>query len=170
MIILGIDPSVRQTGYGILAVDPKSSSIRALDFGSIKNASKLSQPQCLVEIHQKISDLIETYSPTCAAMEGIIYVQNRSTAISLGAARGAALLAVAQRGLPIYEYAPRAVKKASTGWGGAAKTQVGFMMRAILGLKENPDADACDALALALAHAQSTRIQSAASAYVRQLG
>ena len=161
MIILGIDPSIRKTGYGVLTVDPRSSRIQALDFGSVKNAPRLGQPACLVEIHRKITELIAAHRPACMAIERVIYVQSRSTAIALGAARGAALLAAAQHGLPIYEYAPRAVKKASTGRGGAAKNQVGFMMRALLGLTVNPDADACDALAIALthahAHAQSMR-------------
>jgi crossover junction endodeoxyribonuclease RuvC len=91
-------------------------------------------------------------------VEGVIYLQNFQTAITLGAARGAALLAFAEAGLPIFEYAPRRVKSASTGRGGAQKAQVGFMMRAMLGLTENPPPDAADALAIALTHAQNSGV------------
>ena len=78
----------------------------------------------------------------------------------MGSARGAALLALAQAGLPIYEYAPKRVKAAATGRGGAQKTQVSFMMRALLGLTENPPSDAADALAIALTHAQNTGVRA----------
>ena len=87
-------------------------------------------------------------------VEGVIFVQSHRTAITLGAARGAAIVAAAERGLPIYEYAPRRVKQSVVGRGGAQKDQVAFMVRALLGLTETPAADAADALAIGLTHLQ----------------
>jgi crossover junction endodeoxyribonuclease RuvC len=158
-IIFGLDPSLRSTGYGIIQVEGRT--MRALAFGVIRNADKIVPSRCLIAIHQNITDLLQKYSPDSAAVEGIIYLQNYQTAITLGSARGAALLAFAEAGLPIYEYAPRRVKSAATGRGGAQKGQVGFMIRAMLGLTENPPPDAADALAVALTHAQNTGIRSA---------
>jgi crossover junction endodeoxyribonuclease RuvC len=157
-VIFGLDPSLRCTGYGIIQVEGRTT--RALAYGVIKNAVKLVPSRCLVAIHQEVTDLVQEYQPDAAAVEGIIYLQNYQTAITLGSARGAALLALAAAGLPIYEYAPRRVKAAATGRGGAQKAQVGFMMRAMLGLTENPPADAADALAVALTHAQNTGVRA----------
>ena len=139
-VIFGLDPSLRCTGYGIIQVEGRTT--RALAYGVIKNAAKLVPSRCLVAIHQEVTDLVQEYQPDAAAVEGIIYLQNYQTAITMGSARGAALLALAQAGLPIYEYAPKRVKAAATGRGAAQKAQVGFMMRAMLGLTENPPADA----------------------------
>ncbi len=157
-VIFGLDPSLRSTGYGIIHLEGRDW--RALAYGVIKNPDKIVPSRCLVAIHQQVTDLLQKYQPDAAAVEGIIYLQNYQTAITLGSARGAALLAFAQAGLPIYEYAPRRVKAAATGRGGAQKAQVGFMMRALLGLTENPPADAADALAIALTHAQNTGIKT----------
>ena len=135
--------------------------MRALAYGVIKNPDKVLPSRCLVAIRATVTDLVQQFQPEVAAVEGIIYLQNYQTAITLGSARGAAILALAEAGLPIYEYAPRRVKSAATGRGGAQKGQVGFMIRAMLGLTENPPADAADALAIALTHAQDTGIKSA---------
>jgi crossover junction endodeoxyribonuclease RuvC len=157
-VIFGLDPSLRSTGYGVIRAEGRD--LRALTFGVIQNADKLTPSRCLVAIHQQVTDLIQEHKPDAAAVEGIIYLQNYQTAITLGSARGAALLAFAQAGLPIYEYAPKRVKAAATGRGGAQKAQVGFMMRALLGLTENPPPDAADALAIALTHAQNTGVRA----------
>jgi crossover junction endodeoxyribonuclease RuvC len=157
-IIFGLDPALRSTGYGIISQDGRN--LRCLAFGVIKNAPGVLPSTCLVTIHQRIAELVAEHRPECAAVEGIIYLQNYKTAVQLGAARGAALVALAEAGIPIYEYAPRRVKSAATGRGGAAKNQVSFMMRALLGLTENPPADAGDALAVALTHAQNQGITS----------
>lgn len=119
--------------------------------------AKLTTSACLVAIHDEIARLIQTYQPECGAIEAVIYVQSFRTAITLGSARGVAMFAMAARGLPIYEYAPRRVKQAVVGRGGAVKTQVSFMVRALLGLHENPSADAADAMAVGLAHFQAHR-------------
>ena len=125
---------------------------RACEYGTIKNKSDLLPSSCLVAIHDRLAELIYKYAPDCCAVEGIIFVQSYRTAITMGAARGAALLAAAARGLPIYEYAPRLVKAAVVGRGGADKSQVAFMVRALLGLHETPAPDAADALAIGLTH------------------
>ena len=150
MRILALDPSLRGTGFAIL--ETAGPKVRALAYGTIKNRADLLPSGCLVAIHERISDLIREHTPECAAVEAVIFVQSYRTAITLGAARGAALLAAAGRGLPIYEYAPRRVKQSVVGQGGAQKGQVAFMVRALLGLTETPDADAADALAIGLTH------------------
>ena len=153
MRLLAIDPSLRGTGFAVIETDGKKH--RALEYGVITNNAKLSQSGCLVSIHEKITELVTRHTPEECAVEGVIFVQSLRTAITLGAARGASMLAVAQHGIPIYEYAPRKVKLAVVGSGAADKKQVAFMIRALLGLTETPPADAADALAIGLAHLQS---------------
>jgi len=151
--ILGIDPSVRCTGYAILESVGKTPT--AIFFGKIQNPPRLTQAECAFRIYQTIRGLILEYRPEEVAMEGVIYVQNTRTAVALGGARGAAMAAIGEGNLPFFEYPAKSVKKAVTGTGGAQKNQVGFMMRAILGLKETPGPDEADALAIAMAHAQA---------------
>lgn len=154
MRVLAIDPSLRGTGFAVL--EQQGKQLRALEYGTIKNQPALLPSGCLVAIREKLSDIIARHQPECAAVEAVIFVQSHKTAIVLGAARGAALLAAAERGLPIYEYAPRRVKQAVVGRGGADKSQVGFMVRALLGLTETPSSDAADALAIGLTHFQNS--------------
>src|SRR6186997_170562 len=158
MRVLAIDASLRCSGVAI--VESAGGRQRALYFGVIQNKSALRPSSCLVAIREQLRDLIEQHQPDCCALEAVIYVQSHKTAIALGAARGAAILAAAEQGLPIYEYAPKRIKQATVGTGGARKNQVAFMMRALLGLTETPDADSADALAVALTH---LRAQEAAA-------
>lgn len=153
--VLAIDPSLRGTGYAVLERAEVGRKVVALTWGVIRNVPALSQSGCLVAIHEKISELIEAFSPRTAAFESVIYVQSYQTAIVLGCARGAALLAAAQRGLSIFEYPPKRIKQAVSGRGAASKEQVAFMVRALLGLTETPASDAADALAVGLAHFQA---------------
>ena len=150
MRVLAIDSSLRNTGVAI--VESQGSKLRALHFGIIHNASSLRSSSCLVAIHDRITELIHKHEPDCCALESVIYVQSYKTAIILGAARGAAILAAAENGLPVFEYSPKRIKQSAVGRGGAGKSQVAFMVRALLGLTETPDADAADALAIALTH------------------
>ena len=150
MRVLAIDASLRNCGVAI--VDGANGKPRALFFGTIHNASSLKSSSCLVAIRDRLTQLIREHEPDCCALEAVIYVQSYKTAILLGAARGAAILAAAESGLPVFEYAPRRVKQATVGTGAAGKNQVAFMMRVLLGLTETPDADAADALAIALTH------------------
>lgn len=135
-----------------MAAPARSAKARACDYGTIKNKPDLLPSSCLVRIRDRIAELIHQHEPDCCAVEGVIFVQSYKTAITLGAARGAAILAAAERGLPVYEYAPRSVKMSVVGRGGADKTQVAFMVRALLGLTETPAPDAADALAIGLTH------------------
>ena len=117
MIILGVDPSLRSTGYGV--IEAAGNEMRGLAFGEIKNAASLRQSQCLLRIHDTLRDVIARVRPDVVAIESIIYVQSTRVAIIMGHARGAAVLAAAAAGLPVYEYAPRKVKAVVTGLGGA---------------------------------------------------
>jgi len=157
--VLGLDPSLRGTGYAILERGGRRTT--ALDFGVIRNPPSLLQSGCLRAIHEKVRELLAQWSPTAMAVEGVIYVQSFKTAITLGAARGSAILAAAQSSVPVFEYAPRRVKQAIAGAGGAQKAQVAFMVRALLKLAETPPPDAADALAIALTHFQSCDAASA---------
>ena len=148
--VLAIDPALRNTGYAV--IESVGNEYRALTYGVVKNSPKLTQSGCLVAINTAISDAVKKYEPETCAVESVIYVQSFKTAIVLGAARGAAILAAAQHGLSIYEYPPKRVKQAIVGNGSAQKDQVAFMVRALLGLTETPPHDAADALAIGLTH------------------
>ena len=154
MRVLSIDPAVRNTGYAVLEGDPRKPTVLAFDVISIP--SKIPQSAALSAIRSHLVNVIQKFQPDEVAVEGIIYVQSHQTAISIGAARAAALIAAADHGLPVYEYAPRKVKSAVVGNGNADKSQVAFMVRALLGLSETPPADAADALAIAMAHLQAS--------------
>ena len=153
MKVIAIDPAIRNTGYAVLEGDHLEQKV--LDFGIISIPAKIPQSGALAAIHTGISNLIKKWQPDEAAVEGIIYVQSHRTAISMGAARAATLIAAAEAGLEIYEYAPRKVKQVVTGNGSADKQQVAFMTRTLLKLTENPPHDAADAIAIAIAHLTS---------------
>ena len=153
MRVLAIDPSLRSTGFAIL--EKSNGKIRSVEYGLIRNRPEIATSSCLVAIRDRLAEIIHRHGPECGAIESTIFVQSYKTAITLGAVRGAAIVAMAERGLPIYEYAPRRVKQAVVGKGAAAKQQVGFMIRAMLGLTENPPPDAADALAIGLTHFQA---------------
>lgn len=154
MRVIAIDPAVRSTGIAVL--ERRTDGIHAIHYGIIKLPGKMPQSRCLVSIRDHLTDVVREHEPDECAVEGIIYVQSHRTAITMGAARGAAILACAEQGLPVYEYAPKRVKQAVVGRGSAAKAQVAFMMRALLKLRETPAADAGDALAIGYAHLQAT--------------
>ncbi len=167
MRVLAIDASLRNTGVAI--VDANNGKARALYFGTIHNATSLRSSSCLLAIRDRLTDLIREHAPDCCALESVIYVQSHKTAILLGAARGAAILAAAESGLPVFEYAPTRIKQATVGRGGAAKDQVAFMVRALLGLTETPDADAADALAIGLTHLRSQEVAKLGVPGARQI-
>jgi crossover junction endodeoxyribonuclease RuvC len=152
--VLAIDPALRNTGWAI--VERQGRKNVALAWGVIRNPPKLLPSSCLAEIARSFRGLIEQYRPNVCGIEATIYVQNFQTAITLGAARGAALVAAAEAGLEIYEYPPRRVKQAVVGRGNADKTQVAFMVRALLGLAETPPHDAADALAIGITHLEGS--------------
>src|SRR5215510_10044837 len=150
MRVLAIDASLRDTGVAI--VDANNGKPQSIYFGTIHNKSAMRASSCLVCIRDRLAELIREHTPDCCALESVIYVQSYKTAIVLGAARGAAILAAAENGLPVFEYSPKRIKQSTVGRGGAGKNQVAFTVRALLGLTETPAADAADALAIALTH------------------
>ena len=158
MIVLGIDTSLRSTGYGVLEV--LGSRLVARDFGSVKNAAKLPLTGCLKVIHAKVAELIATYQPDMMAIESVIYGKNAGTMLVLGEARGAVLTAAADAELPVYEYEPRRMKKAICGNGLAEKEQTQRMVKTLLGLAELPQNDAADALGLAICHVHANSLIS----------
>ena len=158
MTILGIDTSLRSSGYGVLVTE--GSRMRSLEAGRIRNAPKLPLSECLRTIHARVAELIAQYSPDVVAIESVIYGKNAGTMLVLGEARGAVITAAADAGLPIYEYEPRRVKMAVCGNGLAEKEQVQRMVKTLLGLEELPQNDAADALAIAITHAHSNSLLS----------
>jgi crossover junction endodeoxyribonuclease RuvC len=154
MRVLSIDPAVRNTGYAILEGDPRKPTVLAFDVISIPKS--VPQSAALAAVRTHLVNVIQKFQPDEVAVEGIIYVQSHQTAISMGAARAAALIAAADHGLAVYEYAPSKIKMAVVGKGKADKSQVAFMVRALLGLSETPPSDAADALAIGMAHLQAS--------------
>jgi crossover junction endodeoxyribonuclease RuvC len=152
-VILGVDPSLRGTGYGAIRI-AKPHPV-ALQHGTISCPQNWEHSRCLVKIVETLRDLLKKHQPTICIVEGLFYAQNLQTAIVLGEARGAALATVAEAGLEIFEIAPRKVKQAIVGYGAAQKSAVAKMVQRLLDLPIPPAPDAADALALALTHAQA---------------
>ncbi len=152
-IILGIDPSVRGTGYGVLRLDQRKPT--ALAHGTVRCPASWTRSRCLAQIARTIREQIQKHQPTVCIVEGLFYAQNFQTALIMGEARGASLVAAAEAGLEIFEIAPRKVKQAVVGYGAAQKLAVAKMVQRMLNLPEPPEADAADALALALAFTQT---------------
>ncbi len=152
-IILGIDPSLRGTGYGVIRLARLHPE--TLAHGTISCPATWERSRCLAKISSTLRDVLKQHRPTICVVEGIFFAQNIQTAIIMGEARGAALAAVAEAGLEIYELATRKVKQAIVGYGAAQKIAVAKMVQRMLQLAELPAPDAADALALALAHAQA---------------
>jgi len=152
-IILGIDPSVRGTGFGVIRIEKRQPSV--LGHGTVRCPAAWERSRCLLQIVRAVREQIAKLKPTVCVVEGLFYAQNFQTALIMGEARGASLVAAAEAGLEIFEIAPRKVKQAIVGYGAAQKHAVGKMVQRMLNLPEPPEADAADALALALAYAQS---------------
>ncbi len=156
--VLGVDPGSRCTGYGV--VDRHGSELRRVDSGVIRpRGSTLAER--LSAIHAELTLVIARHQPHAAALEAVFSARNARSALVLGHARGVALAACGQAGLPTAEYAPATVKSAVTGYGMADKTQVQRMVQRLLGLDSLPPSDAADAIAVAICHAQSLRSAAA---------
>ena len=151
-VILGVDPSLRGTGYGVIRL-AKPHPL-ALAFGTISCPAGWQRSRCLVRITQSLRDVLRDHRPTVCVIEGLFFAQNLQTAMLMGEARGAALAAIGEAGLEIYEIAPRKVKQAIVGYGAAQKHAVAKMVQRLLNLSAPPEPDAADALALALTQAQ----------------
>ena len=156
MVVLGIDTSLRSTGYGVLQAE--GSRMAAVDMGTIKNAPKVPLSACLRNIHATVASLIEKHRPDVMAIESVIYGKNAGTMLVLGEARGAVITAAVDAGVPIYEYEPRRMKMAVCGNGLAEKVQIQRMVKTLLSLPELPQNDAADALGLAITHVHTNSI------------
>lgn len=147
--ILGIDPGSRVTGFGV--IDVAGQRLVCAASGCIRTRGE-SLAERLAEIHQGIIEVAEHYAPAEIAIERVFVQRNADSALKLGQARGAAITAVATLGLPVHEYSPTQIKQAVVGRGNAAKPQVQHMVCALLNLHRTPQADAADALAMAICH------------------
>ncbi|HEY4416526.1 MAG TPA: crossover junction endodeoxyribonuclease RuvC [Verrucomicrobiae bacterium] len=150
-IILGVDPSLRGTGYGVIQFSRPQAIVLAQ--GTITCPREWERSRCLAKISQTLRDIVRQHQPEVCAVEGLFFAQNLKTAIIMGEARGAAMAVVAEGGLEIFEIATRKVKQAVVGYGAAQKIAVAKMVQRMLNLAELPAPDAADALALALTHA-----------------
>lgn len=155
MLVLGLDPSLSSTGWGIVA--KSGNRISHIANGQIRTDPAAPLAERLVTIDRELADVILAHRPDQAAVEEVFVNKNPQSTLKLGQARGVCLLAAARGGLPVSEYATRLVKKAVTGTGGAEKAQVKAMIRVLLPGVKLAGADAADALAVAIAHAQIAR-------------
>lgn len=155
--ILGIDPGSRITGYGIIEMRPNQAV--CVSHGCIK-AQQDTLAERLKHIHLGLAEVIERFSPVEMAIESVFVHRNVDSALKLGQARGAAIASVALLSIPVHEYSPAEIKKSVVGRGNAAKSQVQHMVKAILGLHKSPQADAADALAIALCHGHSRDLKA----------
>ncbi|MGB9692880.1 MAG: crossover junction endodeoxyribonuclease RuvC [Candidatus Sumerlaeaceae bacterium] len=158
MRIMGIDPGLAHTGYGV--IEFTGSESRMLVMGEIVTRADAALALRLQEIHDRLHAVIEAWQPEAVAVESLFFCTNVRTAIAVAQARGVALLATATANVPLFEYTPLEIKLAVSGYGKATKEQMQKMVRAILGLREEPrTSHAADALAAALCHAHSQRFQ-----------
>lgn len=156
MIVLGVDPGTAVTGYAFL--EERAGRIAVLEYGVVRSRPSDPLPRRLEKIHRELGVLIETYGPQVLALESIFLAKFPQSALILGHARGAIMVAAQSRGIPVEEYAPRLVKKAAVGRGGASKDQVAALMQSHLKLRDLPKpADAADALAIAFCHLLHSR-------------
>ena len=156
MRILGIDPGYAIMGYGV--IEKNGQSVGPVDFGVVETDKSLPFPDRLEKLYLGTRQLCELYRPDMAAFEELFFYHNITTAISVGAGRGVAILAAQQKGLPLYEYTPMQIKLAVTANGHADKSQVQHMVKLLLNLKSVPKPDdAADALAAALCHSSTAR-------------
>ena len=152
MIILGIDPAIRTTGYGVIEAGA-GGKFSVIDCGVIANSQKLPHSQCVRRLHLGICELINTFHPDCAVLEEPFVGKNAGTAIILGMARGAILSALSINSVTSFAYAPTVAKRAATGSGKATKEQIAIMISSELGIAiEQIPLDSTDALALAMCH------------------
>ncbi len=153
MRILGIDPGLALTGWSVLEASPAAP--RYLQFGCIETEAHQPLTQRLTQIHRELEKIVLVHKPEVLALETLFFVKNAKTLAQVGHTRGVILLVAGQAGVEVFEYAPRQIKMALTGFGGADKRQMQLMIQRMLNLPEIPTPDdAADAVAVALCHAQ----------------
>jgi crossover junction endodeoxyribonuclease RuvC len=166
MIVIGIDPGIANTGFGV--VRTAGQRMVALDGGVIETESSEPLERRLARLHDALGELIRWHEPTAMALEDVFFNRNVGSALSVGQARGVALLAAARQELPCFDYTPQAVKKAVCGSGSAEKDQVQRMVASLLGLPEPPAPDhAADAFAIAICHAGTVGSRTAVEHFGR---
>ena len=158
MRVLGIDPGIRTTGFGIL--DSKSNKLSLIAYGTINPRTTDSLPKRLNHLFEEVNIILDKFSPDIFSIEDMFYSKNVKTAMILGQARGSMIIAAAQANIPIFEYAPKKVKMSVCGNGGASKEQVQYMVMKILNLKEAPGTmDVSDAIAVGICCLNQARIK-----------
>lgn len=160
MRVLGIDPGLANTGYGVVA--RRGARLVALDGGVVTTAARAPLGDRLRLLHARVEGLLDEHRPDAVALEALYFGRNATSALAVGQARGVVLLAAAHRGLHCVDYTPQQVKGAVCGSGAAGKEQVGLMVQALLSLAEPPRPDhAADALAVAICHANHAPLRAA---------
>jgi crossover junction endodeoxyribonuclease RuvC len=160
MLAIGIDPGTAITGYGVVR-ELEDGSLKVVDYGVIQTSAEHAMPDRLVQLYQQLKQIVDLHSPQSGAVEKLFFARNVRTALSVGQARGIALLALAESGVSIAEYSPNEIKQAVVGYGGAEKIQVQMMVQALLDLEQVPQPDdAADALAVAICHLHSARMRA----------
>jgi crossover junction endodeoxyribonuclease RuvC len=160
MLVIGVDPGIAITGYGLVR-DDLSGNLLVVDYGVIQTPAKIPMAQRLLQIYTQLKEIAFLHRPDSAAVEKLFFQKNVRTAINVGQGRGVAILALAKAKIDISEYTPLEIKQAVVGYGGADKAQMQQMVRALLNLDDIPKPDdAADALAVAICHLHSYRMQS----------
>ena len=158
MLVLGIDPGLIQTGYGLIKVGSEKKQV--IDYGTISPNSKDKLALRLLAIYNDLLSIINEYEPSIMAIEEVFYGKNVKSALLLGHARGVSMICAAKYNIPVFEYSARKVKQSITGNGNAHKSQIKYMIMKELNLKEfNAPIDASDALAIALCHIYQVRLE-----------
>ena len=151
MRVFGIDPGSTRTGYGCIESDGRRHQMVVC--GAVATSARATFPEKLLAIHRQLGELLASACPDCVAVENVFYATNVRSALQLGHARGVALLAAIETGVPVVEYTPAEIKRAVVGYGRADKVQVQQMIKLLLGLRTVPTPhDAADALAVAVCH------------------
>ena len=159
MLVLGIDPGLAITGYGLVREDGRG--LVCVAHGVIRTPAHTPRPSRLVQLYDRLREIIDEHTPDVASVEELFFSNNARTAMLVGEARGVLLLTCAQAGLPIAEYTPMQIKQAISGYGKAEKAQVQEMVRLLLGLEQIPRPDdAADALAVAICCHHSARLET----------
>lgn len=157
MILLAVDPGTATTGYAVAEI--AGDSVRPIAYGSIRTDPRHSQPDRLMQVYERLAELMDEHRPDALAVERLFFCKNEQTALAVGRSLGVAMLLAAQRRIEVVEYTPLEVKSAVVGYGAAEKRQVQYMVQRILKLSEPPRPDdAADALALCITHAHSSKM------------
>jgi crossover junction endodeoxyribonuclease RuvC len=156
--ILGIDPGLSLTGWGVVLKE-NNEKLSLVEYGCIKTKPSLSLVERLKDIHLSLQEIINRHSPDEMAIEELFFAKEARTVAAVGQARGAILVAAARENLPVFEYNPRHIKKALTGYGSADKSQIQNMVKMLLALKQVPKPDdSADALAIAICHLNTNKL------------